>query len=59
MKGNFDWVKFYSDFADKLYEYKDNRNLLVIKIIKISGQTARVELAVAKVNKKCLPLQLF
>lgn len=29
MKGNFDWVKFYSDFADKLYEYKDNRNLLV------------------------------
>lgn len=29
MNGNFDWVKFYTDFADKLYEYKDNRNSLV------------------------------
>ena len=29
MNGNFDWVKFYVDFADKLYEYKDNRGSLV------------------------------
>jgi len=29
MNGNFDWVKFYVDFADKLYEYKDNRSSLV------------------------------
>ena len=31
----FDWINFYSEFADKLLEYKDNRKELINKIKRI------------------------
>ena len=31
----FDWINFYSEFADKLLEYKDNRQELISKIKRV------------------------
>ena len=31
----FDWINFYSEFADKLLEYKDNRQELINKIKRV------------------------
>lgn len=32
MTNTIDWPEFYSEFADKLLEYKDNRPVLIAKI---------------------------
>ena len=34
MSGQYDWVEFYKEFANKLLDYKDNRSALISKIIK-------------------------
>ena len=32
---NFEWIDFYTEFATKLLEFKDNREKLIYKIYSI------------------------
>ena len=32
---NYDWIEFYTAFADKLLEYKNNRGALISNIQKV------------------------
>ena len=38
-KNQFEWVAFYKEFAGRLLEYKDDRNPLVQKVLKIYEET--------------------
>ena len=57
-KEQFDWVEFYEEFAQKLLQYKDNRQKL-ISIIKEIYNEAEINLPTLELNNDIVDIDPF
>lgn len=58
MKNQFTWVDFYKELAEKLLEYKDNRDQLISKVYAIYDQTG-IEMPSFGVNRQLVDMDPF